>query len=120
MGFRVEYPIQESVMLNQQNQVLSRIEPNGEGGTQFLYRVNQYGIAAVSSPQEDVSHIHWKVDIIKYCNSNTLQYDLCHTTQLADKTLTFRNDKSLNEFLGKAFVYFTELQSLENMLGDEL
>ncbi len=107
-------------MLNQQNQVLSRIEPNGEGGIQFLYRVNQYGIAAVSSPQEDVSRIHWKVDIIKYRNSNTLQYDPCHTTELADKTLTFRNDKSLNEFLEKAFVYFAELQSLENMLGDDL
>ena len=103
-------------MLIQENQVLTRIEPNGQGGTQFLYRVNDYGIAAVSSPQEDVSLIHWKVDVIKYQETDTLKYDLCHTTDLADKTLTFRNDKSLNEFLGKAFVYFKELQDLENML----
>ena len=103
-------------MLNQQNQVLSRIEPTGQGGTQFLYRVNQYGVAAVSSPQEDVSQIHWKVDVIKYHNADTLQYDICHATELADKTLTFRNDKSVNEFLGKAFSYFTELQNLENLL----
>ena len=102
-------------MLIEQNQVLSRIEPNGQGGIQFLYRVNQYGIAAVTSPQEDVSQIHWKVDVIKYHDS-TLQYDLCHATELADKTLTFRNDKSVNEFLEKAFVYFTELKNLENML----
>ena len=103
-------------MLIQENQVLTRIEPNGQGGTQFLYRVNDYGIAAVSSPQEDVSLIHWKVDVIKYQEAGTLKYDLCHTTDLADKTLTLRNDKSLNEFLGKAFVYFKELQDLENML----
>jgi hypothetical protein len=103
-------------MLNQQNQVLSRIEPNGDGGTQFLYRVNDYGIAAVTSPQEDVAHIHWKVDVIKYKNNDTLQYDLCHTTDLASKSLTFRNDKSVNEFLEKAFVCFSELQNLENML----
>ena len=103
-------------MLTQENQVLARIEPTGQGGTQFLYRVNQYGIAAVASPQEDVSHIHWKADVIKYHDDKTLQYDLCHTTELADKSLTFRNDKSLNEFLKKAFDYFTELQNLENML----
>lgn len=116
MGFRIEYPRQESAMLIEQNQVLARIEPNGLGGTQFLYRVNQYGVAAVTTPQEDVAHIHWKVDVIKYRNDKTLQYDLCHTTELADKTLTFRNDKSLNEFLKKAFGYFSELQDLENML----
>ena len=103
-------------MLIQENQVLIRIEPNGQGGTQFLYRVDDYGIAAVTSPQEDVALIHWKVDVIKYRESDILKYDLCHTTDLADKTLTFRNDKSLNEFLGKAFVYFKELQDLENML----
>ncbi len=103
-------------MLTQENQVLTRIEPSGEGGTQFLYRVNDYGVAAVTSPQEDVALIHWKVDVIKYRNNNTLQYDLCHTTELASKTLTFRNDKSVNEFLDKAFIYFTELQNLENML----
>ena len=103
-------------MLTQENQVLARIEPTGQGGTQFLYRVNQYGIAAVTCPQEDVAHIHWRVDVIKYRNDDTLQYDLCHATELADKTLTFRNDKSVNEFLKKAFVYFTELENLENML----
>jgi hypothetical protein len=103
-------------MLIEQNQVLSRIEPNGQGGIQFLYRVNQYGIAAVTNPQEDVAHIHWAVDVIKYHNNDTLEYDLCHATELADKTLTFRNDKSVNEFLEKAFGYFTELQNLENML----
>jgi len=103
-------------MLNQKNQVLARIEPTGQGGTQFLYRVNDYGLAAVTTPQEDVAHIHWQVDVIKYKNSDTLQYDLCHTTELASKSLTFRNDKTVNEFLEKAFVYFTELQNLENML----
>ncbi|MDH5762090.1 MAG: hypothetical protein OEZ51_03825 [Nitrospinota bacterium] len=103
-------------MLTQENQVLTRIEPNGLGGTQFLYRVNDYGVAAVTSPQEDVSQIHWKVDIIKYLEDQTLQYDICHTTELANKTLTFRNDKTLNEFLRKAFDYFTELQNLEKML----
>ena len=103
-------------MLIQQNQILSRIEPNGQGGTQFLYRVNDYGVTAVTSPQEDVAHIHWKVDVIKYKNNDTLQYDICHTTELASKSLTFRNDKSVNEFLEKAFVYFTELQNLENIL----
>ena len=103
-------------MLNQKNQVLTRIEPNGQGGTQFLYRVNDYGVAAVTTPQEDVALIHWQVDVIKFHNKVTLQYDLCHTTELAGKTLTFRNDKSVNEFLEKAFVYFTELKDLENML----
>jgi len=103
-------------MLVEQNQVLSRIEPNGQGGVQFLYRVNQYGVAAVTSPQENVAQIHWKVDVIKYHDDSTLQYELCHSTELADKTLTFRNDKSVNEFLKKAFDYFTELQNLENML----
>ena len=103
-------------MLSQKNQILARIEPTGQGGTQFLYRVNQYGIAAVTTPQENVAHIHWAVDVIKYRDKDTLQYDLCHSTELADKTLTFRNDKSVNEFLEKAFGYFTELQNLENML----
>jgi hypothetical protein len=103
-------------MLTQEYQVLTRIEPNGQGGTQFLYRVSGYGVAAVTSPQENVAHIHWQVEVIKYKNIGTLQYDLCHTTELASKSLTFRNDKSVNEFLGKAFVYFTELQNLENML----
>jgi len=103
-------------MLTEQNQILARAEPDGQGGTQFIYRVDNYGITAVSSPQEDVSLIHWKVDVIKYHDSHSLKHDLCHTTELADKTLTFRNDKSLNEFLEKAFSYFTELQNLEKTL----
>ena len=103
-------------MLTEKNQVLTRAEPDGQGGTQFLYRVNDYGIAALTRPEEDVSLIHWKVDVIKFRDENTLQYDVCHATELADKTLTFRNDKSLNEFLEKAFGYFKELQDLENML----
>ncbi len=103
-------------MLTEQNQVLSRTEPDGQGGTQFLYRVNDYGIAALTRPEEDVSMIHWKVDVIKFRDGHTLKYDICHATELADKTLTFRNDKSLNEFLEKAFGYFAELNDLEKML----
>lgn len=105
-------------MLTEKNQILSRAEPNGQGGTQFLYRVNDYGITALSSPQEDISLIHWKVDVIKFRAPETLDYDICHATELADKTLTFRNDKSLNEFLEKAFGYFRELQDLEKMLDN--
>ncbi len=103
-------------MLTEKNQVLARAEPSGNGGTQFIYRVNHYGITALSRPEEDLSMIHWKVDVIKFRDDNTLQYDICHDTELASKTLTFRNDKSLNEFLEKAFGYFGELQDLENML----
>ncbi|NIQ04133.1 MAG: hypothetical protein GWM98_30370 [Nitrospinaceae bacterium] len=103
-------------MLTEKNQVLSRPEPNGQGGIQFLYRVQNYGIAALSSPNQDISQIHWTVDIVKFHGAETLKYDICHSTELADKTLTFRNDKSLNEFLEKAFGYFSELQDLEKML----
>jgi len=103
-------------MLTDKHQVLSRPEPHGQGGTQFLYRVYNYGIAALSIPHEDISQIHWRVDVIKYQDSDTLNYAICHDTDLADKTLTFRNDKSLNQFLEKAFGYFRELEELEKML----
>jgi hypothetical protein len=48
-----------------------------------------------------------------------LKYEVCHTTELAAKTLKFYNDKALNEFLGKAFKYFEELDLLENMLPEK-
>ena len=104
-------------MLIEDNLALTRAEPNGNGGTQFLYRVNDYGVAAHSPPMEEVAQIHWKVDIIKFRNRDTLEYDLCPTTELAKKTLTFRNDKSLNEFLGKCFEYFNQLGKLEDIVG---
>lgn len=103
-------------MLTKKNQVLARAEPSGNGGTQFVYRVDNYGITALSRPEEDVMMVHWKVDVIKFKSNSTLEHDLCHDTELADKTLVFRNDKTLNEFLGKAFDYLKELQNLENML----
>ena len=53
-------------MLTQENLILNRIEPDGNGGTQFLYKISQYGVSAVNRPQEDISLIHWEVDVIKY------------------------------------------------------
>ena len=103
-------------MLIEENLVLTRTEPNGNGGTQFLYRIKDYGVAAHSPPMEEVAQIHWKVDIVKFKNKQTFNYDICHSTELADKTLTFRNDKSLNEFLQNAFKYLKELEQLENMV----
>ena len=105
-------------MLIQDSLVLTRAEPQGEGGTQFLYRVDKYGVAAISRPQEDISLIHWEVDVIRYLKSGSLEYEVCHNTELADKTLKFRTDQSLNEFLKKAFSYFEELNRLENMLQE--
>ncbi len=105
-------------MITQDNLVLTRAEPNGQGGVQLLYRVQNYGIAALSPAKEDVTALHWVVDVIKYKNKETLQYEVCHTTDLADKTLSFKNDKNLNEFLKKAFSYFKELDTLENMIKD--
>jgi len=104
-------------MLIQDNLVLTRVEPTGQGGTQFLYRVHDYGIAAVSSPNEDVTLIHWKVDVIKYRDSETLQYDAYHDTDLGEGPLKFKNDKSANEFLKKAFAYFEELNTLDGMMN---
>ena len=104
-------------MLIQENLVLTRIEPNGNGGTQFIYRVKGYGIAAISYPKEDISLLDWSVDVVKFQNEETLAYEICHSTDLAQKTLTFKNDKTLNEFLQKAFDYFRELDTLEGMMG---
>lgn len=103
-------------MINQNNLILTRTEPEGYGGTQFLYRVKNYGVAAVTRPEEEISQIHWVVDVIKYTHEKTINYEVCHSTELASKTLIFRNDKSLNEFLVRAFAYFSELNILDEML----
>ncbi|PIQ98002.1 MAG: hypothetical protein COV67_01290 [Nitrospinae bacterium CG11_big_fil_rev_8_21_14_0_20_56_8] len=103
-------------MLTQKNLVLTRAEPNGMGGLQFLYRVGQYGIVAGSQPCEEIHQIHWEADVVKFISLKPLQFEVCHTTELADKTLKFRNDKAINEFLEKAFSYFGELALLEGML----
>jgi len=105
-------------MIIQDNLLLNRAEPNGLGGMQFLYKVSEYGVTAISKPQEEISNIHWEVEIIKYLSVNPLKYEICHSTELAKKTLKFYNDKALNEFLDKAFKYFEELGLLENMLPD--
>ena len=102
-------------MLNQKNLHLSRNNPDGEGGYQFLYKVNQYGISAISRPQEELSQIHWDVEVIKYQDTAAIKFDICHSTELAEKALIFHNDSSLNEFLEKAFDYFNELSVLEGM-----
>ncbi len=104
-------------MLTQKYLALTRAEPNGNGGLQFLYRINNYGISAISLPREEVSQIYWEVDVITYEDDKTFRYQLCKDTELADKTLVFRNDKSLNEFLEKAFIWFQEVNTLENMMG---
>ncbi|MFQ5449192.1 MAG: hypothetical protein ACE5E9_01105 [Nitrospinaceae bacterium] len=106
-------------MLIQENLILNRADPSGLGGTQFLYKVNDYGVTAVSRPQENISNIHWEVDIIKYLETRPLRFEVCHTTEMASKTLKFYSDHSLNEFLKKAFSYFKELSLLENMLPDK-
>ena len=102
-------------MLTQENLHLTRSAPDGQGGQQFLYKVNQYGISAISRPQEEISQIHWNVEVIKYHDTQAVGFDVCHSTELAEKTLVFHNDSSLNEFLEKAFNYFKELGFLENM-----
>ena len=106
-------------MLIQDNLFLTRTDPSGQGGVQFLYRVKDYGLSALSSPQEVIFMIHWEVEIIKFTNPDTADFEICHTTELSDKTLKFYKDKSLNEFLQKAFQYFEELNSLEKMLPKE-
>jgi hypothetical protein len=106
-------------MLTQDNLLLTRSDPSGHGGTQLIYRLQNYGLTAVSRPQEEIAMIHWEVEIIKFDNKSTTKFQICHTTELADKTLKFYTDKSLNEFLGKAFQYFEELGSLEKMLPQE-
>jgi hypothetical protein len=106
-------------MLIQDNLFLTRSDPSGHGGTQLIYRLKGYGLTAVSRPQEEISMIHWEVEIVKFSDEATANFEICHTTELADKTLKFYTDKSLNEFLGKAFQYFEELGSLEKMLPQE-
>jgi hypothetical protein len=106
-------------MIIQEHLLLNRAEPNGLGGVQFLYKVNDYGVTAISKPQENISNIHWEVDIIKYSNVSPIDYEVCHNTELTDKTLKFFSDKMLNEFLEKAFGYLKELGSLEKMLPED-
>lgn len=106
-------------MLIQDNLFLTRSNPKGDGGIEFIYRVKDYGLSALSGPQEEISMIHWVVEIIKFTNPETADFEVCHTTELADKTLKFYSDKSINEFLQKAFQYFEELDSLEKMLPGE-
>ena len=106
-------------MLIQDNLFLTRSNPSGNGGTQFLYRLKDYGLAALSGPQEEIAMIHWEVEVIKFTSPDTADYEVCHSTELADKTLKFYSDKSLNEFLQKAFQYFEELNSLEKMLPEK-
>ena len=106
-------------MLIQDNLFLSRADPSGQGGTQLLYRVKDYGLTALTSPQEEISMIHWEVEVIRFTTPETAEFEICHSTELADKTLKFYNDKSLNEVLQKAFKYFEELDSLEKMLPQE-
>ncbi len=109
----------EIKMLIQDNLLLTRSDPSGQGGTQLIYRLKGYGLAAVSRPQEEIAMIHWEVDVIKFKDEATTDHEICHTTELANKTLKFYTDKSLNEFLGKAFQYLEELGSLEKMLPQE-
>ena len=106
-------------MLIQDNLFLTRSNPSGQGGTQFLYRIKNYGITALSTPQEEISMIHWEVEVVKFNSSKSSEHKVCHTTELANKTLKFYTDKSLNEFLQKAFQYFEELNTLEKMLPQE-
>ena len=106
-------------MLIQDNLFLTRSNPSGNGGTQFLYRVKNYGLAALSGPQEEIAMIHWEIEVIKFTKPDTADFEVCHTTELADKTLKFYSDKSLNEFLQKAFKYFEELSTLEKMLPEK-
>ena len=103
-------------MFTQENLILQRSDPSGNGGIQFLYEVNGYGIAAISPPMEEISQLHWQVDVIKFTDVEKYKFEVCHNTALADKTLTFYNDKMLNNFLLKAFEYFKELDKLEKML----
>ena len=103
-------------MLTEKNLALTRAEPSGDGGLQFVYRIRNYGLTACSPPKEDVAMIQWQVDVIKFLDDKTLRFEVCHTTDLANKTLTFRNDRTINEFLEKAFVYFEELNTLEKMM----
>ena len=103
-------------MPTENNLALTRAESNGQGGQQFLYKINDYGLSAISPPMENITKIRWEVEVIKYKDRKTLDYEICHTTELADKTLVFNNDKSLDEFLLKAFDYLKEISLLEGMM----
>lgn len=105
-------------MLIKDNLVLTRAEPNGLGGLQFLYRVNDYGVSAVSRPAESMTQIHWEVEVIKYKDAATLNYDVYRATELARDTLVFHTDGSLNKFLVKACGYFKEISLLEDMMEE--
>ena len=107
------------MMLTQENLYLTRSATDGEGGQEFLYKVNKYGVSAISRPQEEISLIRWDVEIIKYRQAETAEFDICHSTELAENALIFHNDSSLNEFLEKAFNYFKELVILEGMVQKE-
>ena len=106
-------------MLIQENLFLSRSASDGEGGQEFLYKVNRYGISAISRPQEELSQIHWDVEVIKYQETEAIKFEICRDTELAKKALIFHNDSSLNEFLEKAFNYFKELSILEGIAEKE-
>jgi len=112
-------PLMSKQMLIQDNLVLTRSDPSGMGGTQLIYRVKNYGLTAVNRPQEEISQIHWEVEVIKFKDDTISSFEACHTTELADKTLKFYTDKSLNEFIEKSFQYLEELGSLEKMLPQE-
>ncbi len=105
-------------MMIQDNLLLTRTEPDGQGGLQLIYRIEKYGVSATSRPQEELSRIHWEVNVIKFAGGEAVSFEVCHTTKLADKTLKIYNDSALNEFLEQAFSYFTELNSLEKMLPE--
>ncbi|GIT64490.1 MAG: hypothetical protein Ct9H300mP23_01170 [Nitrospinota bacterium] len=62
----------------------------------------------MNRPQEEISQIHWEVEVIKFKDDTISSFEACHTTELADKTLKFYTDKSLNEFIEKSFQYFEE------------
>ncbi|MCF8720346.1 hypothetical protein [Nitrospina gracilis] len=104
-------------MLTEENLVLTRSEPSGHGGLQFVYRIRDYGVAAVNFPTEDITQLEWTVDVIKFHDADTLRYELCHTTELAKSTLKFRNDKAVNDFLQKAFTYLNTFQSTQEQAG---
>jgi len=112
------FQIKAKIMMIQDNLLLTRTEPDGQGGLQLIYRIEKYGVSATSRPQEELSRIHWEVDVIKFEAGETVIFEVCHTTKLADKTLKLYNDSALNEFLEQAFSYFAELNSLEKMLPE--
>ncbi len=67
-------------MLIQKNLYLSRSAADGQGGQEFLYKVNQYGISAKSRPQEELSQSHWEVEVIKYQETAAVKFVVCHDT----------------------------------------